>query len=100
MLTNRSSPDATVIPVLVYPDVRAVVAWLGAGFGFVERARIGESHRSQMQLGTSGGVIVADARGEQQAHDPPDLAFARGDLGDGTITIDLRPPPVDLADRP
>ena len=34
------------------------------------------------------------------AHDPPDLAFARGELGDGTITIDLRPLPVDVADRP
>src|SRR4029453_18229273 len=66
MLTNRSIPTATVIPVLVYPDVRAAVAWLTAAFGFVERVRIGEDHRSQMQGGDAGDVMVADVRGEQQ----------------------------------
>ena len=30
---NRSIPSATVIPVLIYPDVRAAVEWLGAAFG-------------------------------------------------------------------
>jgi uncharacterized glyoxalase superfamily protein PhnB len=67
VLTNRSIPTTTVIPVLVYPDVRAAVAWLTAAFGFVERVRIGEDHRSQMQVGDDGAVIVADVRGEQQA---------------------------------
>ena len=43
MLTNRSLPTATVIPVLVYPDVRAAVVWLSEAFGFVERVRIGVS---------------------------------------------------------
>jgi uncharacterized glyoxalase superfamily protein PhnB len=66
VLTNRSIPTATVIPVLVYPDVRAAVAWLTTAFGFVERVRIGEDHRSQMQIGDDGAVIVADVRGEQQ----------------------------------
>jgi uncharacterized glyoxalase superfamily protein PhnB len=66
VLTNRSIPDATVIPVLVYPDVRAAVAWLTTAFGFVERVRIGEDHRSQMQVGADGAVIVADVSGEQQ----------------------------------
>lgn len=66
MLTNRSIPTATVIPVLVYPDVRAAVAWLTTAFGLVERVRIGEDHRSQMQIGDDGAVIVADVRGEQQ----------------------------------
>ncbi|MDQ2967690.1 MAG: VOC family protein [Actinomycetota bacterium] len=28
MLTNRSAPPVTVTPVLIYPDVRAAVAWL------------------------------------------------------------------------
>ena len=55
-----------MIPVLVYPDVRAAVAWLTATFGFVERVRIGEAHRAQMQIGDDGAVIVADVRGEQQ----------------------------------
>ena len=70
MRTNRSIPDATVIPVLVYPDVRATVAWLSDAFGFVERVRIGESHRSQMHVGEDGGMIVAEVHGEQQAAEP------------------------------
>jgi uncharacterized glyoxalase superfamily protein PhnB len=55
-----------VIPVLVYPDVREAVTWLGAAFGFVERTRIGDYHRAQLSIGTDGAMIVADARGEQQ----------------------------------
>lgn len=61
---NRSIPSATVIPVLVYPDVRAAVAWLGAAFGFEERVQIGEDHRSQLRFG-DGAVIVADVRRSQ-----------------------------------
>jgi len=38
---NRSIPSATVIPVLIYQDVREAVAWLGAAFGFAERVQIG-----------------------------------------------------------
>lgn len=61
MRRNRSIPPVRVIPVLVYPDVRAAVAWLAAAFGFVERTRIGESHRAQLGIGADGAVIVADA---------------------------------------
>jgi uncharacterized glyoxalase superfamily protein PhnB len=68
--TNRSAPSATVIPVLVYPDVRAAVAWLSEAFGFVERVRIGEEHRSQMQIENDGAVIVADVSDERQ---PPQV---------------------------
>lgn len=70
VLPNRSIPSATAIPVLVYPDVRAAVAWLTTAFGFVVRVRIGEDHRSQMRVGDDGAVIVADVRGEQQ---PPKI---------------------------
>jgi Glyoxalase/Bleomycin resistance protein/Dioxygenase superfamily len=63
---NRSIPPSTVIPVLVYPDVRQAVAWLSAAFGFAERTRIGESHRAQMSIGEGGAMIVADVRGEQR----------------------------------
>jgi uncharacterized glyoxalase superfamily protein PhnB len=62
---NRSIPPSTVIPVLPYPDVRAAVSWLAAAFGFVERTRIGESHRAQLGVG-DGAVIVAEAHGDQQ----------------------------------
>jgi uncharacterized glyoxalase superfamily protein PhnB len=66
VITNRSAPSATVTPVLVYPDVRAAVAWLSGAFGFVERVRIGDDHRSQMRVGADGAVVVADVRGERQ----------------------------------
>jgi uncharacterized glyoxalase superfamily protein PhnB len=66
---NRSIPKATVVPVLIYPDVRAAVAWLGAAFGFVEHVRIGEGHRAQLGFG-DGAVIVADERGHRRAPRP------------------------------
>jgi uncharacterized glyoxalase superfamily protein PhnB len=55
---NRSIPESVVMPVLIYADVRAAVAWLGAAFGCVERLRIGE-HRAQLALG-GGHLVVAD----------------------------------------
>ena len=65
MKPNRSIPSATVIPVLIYPDVRAAVAWLSTAFGFVERVQIGEDHRSQLRFG-DGAVIVGDVRGDRR----------------------------------
>jgi uncharacterized glyoxalase superfamily protein PhnB len=62
---NRSIPQATVIPVLIYPDVRQAVDWLARAFGFIERVRIGENHRSQLRF-REGAVIVGDVRGERQ----------------------------------
>jgi uncharacterized glyoxalase superfamily protein PhnB len=66
---NRSIPAATVVPVLIYPDVREAVAWLGKAFGFEERLQIGESHRSQLSVG-DGAVIAADVRHEQRPPRP------------------------------
>ena len=65
MKPNRSIPASTVIPVLIYPDVREAVAWLSAAFGFAERLRIGDNHRSQLQVGV-GAVSVADVRGDRR----------------------------------
>jgi uncharacterized glyoxalase superfamily protein PhnB len=59
-LTNRSAPAATVTPVLVYPDVREAVAWLERAFGFEEKVRIGEGHRSQLRAGDDGAIVVAE----------------------------------------
>ena len=67
MKVNRSVPPPTVVPVLVYPDVRAAVSFLTAAFGFVERTRIGESHRAQLAVGDHGAVIIADVGGERRA---------------------------------
>ena len=65
MRSNRSIPSATVIPVLVYPDVRKAVQWLGDAFGFAERVRIGEDHRAQLSVG-DGAVIIADVRHDRR----------------------------------
>ena len=87
MLTNRSASPATVTPVLVYPDVRAAVAWLGAAFGFEERVRIGDSHRAQLRVGVDGAVVVADDGGDRTTPS-----------GDGyTHLIKVRVPDVDAA---
>lgn len=64
MKPNRSIPSAAVVPVLIYPDVREAVAWLGAAFGFSERVQIGEDHRSQLRAG-DGAVIIGDVRGHR-----------------------------------
>lgn len=66
---NRSIPQSTVIPVLIYPDVSEAVAWLSSAFGFVERVRIGDNHRSQLAFG-DGAVIVGDVRGERRPPRP------------------------------
>jgi uncharacterized glyoxalase superfamily protein PhnB len=76
MRINRSVPPMTVVPILVYPDVRAAVAFLTAAFGFVERTRIGESHRAQMAIGEDGAVIVADATGDRQPPPPGSMTHA------------------------
>jgi uncharacterized glyoxalase superfamily protein PhnB len=65
MKVNRSIPHATVIPVLIYPDVREAVAWLSEAFGFAERVQIGEDHRSQLRFG-DGAVIVGDVRHDRR----------------------------------
>jgi uncharacterized glyoxalase superfamily protein PhnB len=72
---NRSIPSATVIPVLIYPDVREAVRWLSAAFGFDERLRIGENHRSQLEVG-DGAVIVADVRREQRPPRPGEVTHS------------------------
>jgi uncharacterized glyoxalase superfamily protein PhnB len=85
--TNRSAPPATVTPVLVYPDVRAAVAWLASAFGFEERVRIGDTHRSQLRVGSDGAVVVADVRRDQVAPS----------AGVVTHLIKVRVPDVDAA---
>jgi uncharacterized glyoxalase superfamily protein PhnB len=63
MLTNRSIPSSTVIPVLAYDDVLEAARWLCAAFGLTERLRIGD-HRVQMTFGA--GAVVAAERGDKQ----------------------------------
>jgi uncharacterized glyoxalase superfamily protein PhnB len=62
---NRAAPDAAVMLVLYYPDVRAAVEWLTTALPFVERLRIGE-HRCQLVYG-NGAVVVANPGGHADA---------------------------------
>ncbi len=64
MKSNRSIPDATTVPVLTVADVRAAVAWLTQAFGFAERLRIGDGHRSQLEVPDGGAVILAEVRAD------------------------------------
>jgi uncharacterized glyoxalase superfamily protein PhnB len=75
MKQNHSIPSSTVIPVLIYPDVREAVAWLSAAFGFAERVRIGEDHRSQLQFG-DGALIVGDVRGDRRPPRPGEVTHS------------------------
>ena len=75
MKKNRSIPEPTVIPVLIYPDVREAVAWLCQAFGFVERVRIGDNHRSQLRFG-EGALIVADVRGDRHPPRPDEVTHS------------------------
>jgi uncharacterized glyoxalase superfamily protein PhnB len=58
MLSNRSVPPCTVIPVLSYPDPGVAADWLCKAFGFTIRLRIG-NHRIQMKAG-DGCFIIAE----------------------------------------
>jgi uncharacterized glyoxalase superfamily protein PhnB len=60
---NASMPEATVLPVLTYPDVGVAAEWLARAFGLRERLRIG-GHRVQMEAG-AGALVLA--RGEATA---------------------------------
>jgi uncharacterized glyoxalase superfamily protein PhnB len=56
MISNRSVPEAAVIPELPYPDVREAVDWLTKAFGFRERLQIGD-HRAQLVF--ENGAVIA-----------------------------------------
>jgi uncharacterized glyoxalase superfamily protein PhnB len=61
MLTNRSVPRSTVIPVIPYSDIREAVRWLCDVFGFTVRVRIAD-HRVQLNVGD--GAVVAREGGQ------------------------------------
>lgn len=86
-MINRSAPPAALVPVLVYPDVRAAAAWLELALGFVERVRVGEDHRVQLDTGHGGAVILADVGADRHPPSP----------GRVSQLIKLRVPDVDAA---
>jgi uncharacterized glyoxalase superfamily protein PhnB len=67
MLTNRSVPPCTVIPVLIYPDPSAAAEWLGTAFGFTVRLRIA-NHRIQMRAGEGCFTIAEGEIAPNRSH--------------------------------
>jgi uncharacterized glyoxalase superfamily protein PhnB len=57
--TNRSIPNAAVIPELAYRDVLEAASWLCRAFGFEERLRIA-NHRVQLTFG-DGAIVVTQS---------------------------------------
>ena len=79
MRTNRSIPDATVIPELAYSDVSAAAEWLCDAFGFSVRLRIA-NHRVQLTAGE--GAIVLHDGGDGEAARCADRVMVRVDDAD------------------
>jgi uncharacterized glyoxalase superfamily protein PhnB len=72
MLTNRSAPAATVVPILVYDDVATAIDWLCRTFGFSERlrfARDGVVGHAQLTVG-DGAIMIGRQGGPFRAPAP------------------------------
>jgi uncharacterized glyoxalase superfamily protein PhnB len=67
MVTNRSAPKATVVPVLVYEDVNHAIDWLCATFGFRERLRAAGAQGvvSHAQLDIADGAVMLGRQGAE-----------------------------------
>ena len=60
MVSNRSAPSATVVPILVYEDVGQALEFLTRAFGFKERLRAehgGSITHAQMDVGECSIMI-------------------------------------------
>src|SRR6185436_5795599 len=74
MVVNRSAPEATVVPVLVYEDVAKAIDWLCDSFGFVERLRAGgpDGSVSHAQLAIAEGAVMLGRQGGEFRLPRPD----------------------------
>lgn len=64
MITNRSAPAATVVPVLIYDDVGQAIDWLCRAFGFTERLRFERDGTiSHAQLAVAEGALMLGRQG-------------------------------------
>lgn len=75
MRTNRSIPNATIIPVLGYDEVHEAADWLCRAFGFRRRLIIGD-HRIQLVYG-DGAMVASDAGPETGEHLPRQSVMVR-----------------------
>jgi len=66
MVSNRSAPTATVVPVLIYEDVGEAINWLCGAFGFTERLRHAgrDGTVSHAQLAIAEGAIMLGRQGD------------------------------------
>ena len=72
MITNRSAPTATIVPVLIYDDVGRAIEWLCRAFGFTERLRAErDGVIGHAQLSVAEGAIMIGRQGGpfSSAHD-------------------------------
>jgi uncharacterized glyoxalase superfamily protein PhnB len=72
-MQNRSRPQGTVVPTLIYDDVPSAVNWLCDTFGFRLRIRAGDSH-AQLLVG-AGSVMLGQSRMEQPDDGAAALVF-------------------------
>ena len=64
MVTNRSAPEATIVPILIYDDVGQAIEWLCRAFGFRERLRFTrDGIVSHAQLSFAEGSIMLGRQG-------------------------------------
>jgi uncharacterized glyoxalase superfamily protein PhnB len=64
VIKNRSAPDATIVPILVYEDVSEAIDWLCRAFGFTERLRIErDGVTNHAQLACAEGAIMLGGQG-------------------------------------
>ena len=65
MKPNRSAPNGTVTPVLIYDDVSKAIEWLCGAFGFKERLRAPgrDGTISHAQLAIGEGAIMLGLEG-------------------------------------
>ena len=62
--SNRSAPAATIVPILVYEDVEAAIAWLCDTLGFSERLRAAHNGVvNHAQLTFREGAVMIGRRG-------------------------------------
>jgi len=78
----RSSDEAQPLDPAGHRDPRARLSRrarrcrvAGAAFGFAERVRIGEGHRSQLRVG-DGAVIIGDAGGDRRPPQPGEASHS------------------------
>lgn len=66
-MINRSAPPASVVPVLVYADVRKALDWLCEACGFRERVRVehADGKITHAQLEFAGGAVMIGSAGAE-----------------------------------